>query len=165
MQSYTQETNNRLYYAQCLLHCRDSGANGREQQALDYAGWLCLQAVWKAWLQELADNAGMAPGSMCNYSSLMDSTLKQNAVVQHLINLKATPHSWLNHLLKRIEHDDVKTETVQAARDSARPIAPEGLSLKQLDDEQSITESECLLQVLAGLKDHIQFTREQQLEW
>lgn len=164
MRSLAQETNDRLFYAQNLLECYGQSDDPRAQKALDYAVWLCLRSTWIAWLQEVAEYAGLAPGSISRFRHLLQDEGQQHATVQHLINLKSSPDSWLSQLLERIDGDDVLI-LQQRRVETATQSAPEGLSLKNLDVQNDVDDIERLEGVLAGFKDYIRFTREQQQEW
>ena len=162
MNLLSQETNTRLYHVQSVINCADASDSPKERLGLEYMAWLGLQSAWYAWMTELANQGARSASNPRSLDDLLRSDFRQDSGVQHLINLKASPDSWLSTLLARVGEGDV-----QACRQDSGPAtqAAKGVGELSLKDVSAETEIECLQRVLLGFKDYIQFTREHRQEW
>lgn len=158
MSHFRSETNKRLYHSQYLIQ-QASQEQGNAEESLRYAAWLSLRASWDIWCQELFEHLHLPAGQFSTFADLYQAPFVSDPAIQHLINLKETPDSWLSILLSQI--DGFLRPAVKHEPGKQQKISP-GLIAS---DAEEPTEQAMIEAVFKDMKAYIQFTREQQVEW
>lgn len=151
-------TNKYLYHAQRLLSVlSDTDLNKSAELAIT----LCLKSALESWLEELVDYVHSQKPVNTALKMFFSQTESDIPDVQHLINLKQQPNTWLSQLLYRlVQLEDLNAVSVA---DSSTNQSSEIQNLIPTTSVEAVDDS--LSFVISGFKEYVVQVRSQHVEW
>lgn len=168
MSAMSSRTNMLVFHAHKLSQLLGSH-EGDENKALSPSIEIAISSVlkdaWLAWLRELNVLLGGDDKIIESVNAFAQKPLNQLPDMQHLINLKQQPHTWLRNLLDRIDPAFQDLAVNKASAQKSGAVDSNAINIVSVDEPETVEESIVLESIISEFKQYINQIRSQHVEW